>query len=203
MTTEHHDSWIILYELYIILYGRIDRKYSICGIRYLVLPYLTLPYSPFLSPVAVSALEAAQDTDGESCVEKAGSLCGLGAVLASSSSSPHGSAPSKVVKQNTSIQSLPDLEFGVASVSNNSRTDSPRSLGLDSDSSHSFREFDQMCSRTIGGTVGSFRTVSKDKEEREKEKEREKEREKEKDTVLSKEAEEFLSMLPDYRYLVC
>ena len=171
---------------------------------YGILSYLSLPYSPFLSPVAVSALEAAQDTDGESCVEKAGSLCGLGAVLASSSSSsPHGSAPSKVVKQNTSIQSLPDLEFGVASVSNNSRTDSPRSLGLDSDSSHSFREFDQMCSRTIGGIVGSFRTVSKDKEEREKEKEKEKEREKEKNTVLSKEAEEFLSMLPDYRYLVC
>jgi hypothetical protein len=151
----------------------------------------------------VTALEAAPDTDGESCVEKAGSLCGLGAVLASSasssSSSPYGTAPSKTVKQNVSIQSLPDLEFGVASVSNNSRTDSPRSLGLDSDSSHSFREFDQMCSRTIGGTVGSFRTTPKDKEEKDKVREKE---EKEKDSALSKEAEDFLSMLPDYRYLV-
>jgi hypothetical protein len=179
--------------MYYILFCMVALTANTVFTVYGILSYLSLPYSPFLSPVAVSALEAAQDTDGESCVEKAGSLCGLGAVLASSSSSPHGSAPSKVVKQNTSIQSLPDLEFGVASVSNNSRTDSPRSLGLDSDSSHSFREFDQMCSRTIGGTVGSFRTVSKDKEEREKEK----------NTVLSKEAEEFLSMLPDYRYLVC
>jgi hypothetical protein len=165
--------------------------------------YLNAPFHSFSS--VVSALEAAPDTDSESCVEKAGSLCGLGAVLASSASSssslPYGSAPSKTVKQNISIQSLPDLEFGVASVSNHSRTDSPRSLGLDSDSSHSFREFDQMCSRTIGGTVGSFRTGPKDKEE--KDKDREKDKEKVKDSALSKEAEDFLSMLPDYRYLVC
>jgi hypothetical protein len=167
--------------------------------------YLTAPFNSF--PSVVSALEAAPDTDSESCVEKAGSLCGLGAVLASSasssSSSPYGSAPSKTVKQNISIQSLPDLEFGVASMSNHSRTDSPRSLGLDSDSSHSFREFDQMCSRTIGGTVGSFRTGPKDKEEKDKDKDREKDKEKAKDSALSKEAEDFLSMLPDYRYLVC
>ena len=148
-------------------------------------------FSFLSSPLAVPAVEATPDTDSESCVEKAGSLCGLGAAMSSPSPSlsPGPTSTNKAVKQNGSIQSLPDLEFGVLSVSNSSRPDSPRSLGFDSDSSHSFREFDQMCSRTIGGTVGSFRTTPKE--------------DKDKDTALSKEAVEFLSMLPDYRYLVC
>lgn len=174
---------------------------------HLPLPYLSVSF--LVHPAVLTALEAAPDADSESCVEKAGSLCGLGAVLAASSSSsssssslPYGLNPSKAVKQNTSIQSLPDLEFGTVpvsvSVGNNSRTDSPRSLGLDSDSSHPFREFDQMCSRTIGGTVGSFRIIPKEKEGMD----REKEKEKEKDSILSKEAKEFLNMLPDYGYLV-
>ena len=135
----------------------------------------------------ITALEEAADADAH-CVpfaDKSNSLCGLTALTTSNST--HSGAP-KSVKDNVSSLSLPDLEFGVFQLGAGSKQSSAKSVLQDSDSSHSFREFDQMCSRTIGGSVGSFRTPKEDRDRTA--------------PFLSIEAEEFLNMLPDYRFLI-
>ena len=123
------------------------------------------------------------ETDGDSPSEKTGSLCGLGAITSSSSSSAL-SASNKNKKDNVSTISLPDLEFGVVPLGTMSKQSSVQSL-VESESTHNVREFDQMCSRTIGGSVGSFRNVPKESSD-----------------TMSKEAKEFLNLLPDYGFLV-
>lgn len=124
------------------------------------------------------------ETDGDSYSEKTGSLCGLGAMTSSSSSSAL-SASNKNKKDNVSAISLPDLEFGVVPLGAISKQSSVQSLVNESVSTHCVREFDQMCSRTIGGSVGSFRNVPKENTD-----------------TMSKEAKEFLNLLPDYGFLV-
>lgn len=137
----------------------------------------------------ITALEEAVDADADAhCdpfAEKSASLCGLTALTTSNSTN---SGAPKSVKDNVSSLSLPDLEFGVFQLGAGSKQSSAKSVLQDSDSSHSFREFDQMCSRTIGGSVGSFRTPKEDRDRTA--------------PFLSIEAEEFLNMLPDYRYLI-
>ena len=143
--------------------------------------YCTLLY---VLAVITAALEATADTDSDTFADKSASLCGLTAMTTSGI----GPLKSSSNKDNVSTLSLPDLEFGTVQLGNISKQSSAKSVFQDSDSSHSFREFDQMCSRTIGGSVGSFRTPKDDRDRS--------------PSYLSVEAEEFLNMLPDYRFLL-